>query len=117
MNFFWVQLPPLCLPMFVFGLVLIWRPTLRPWVIGLLYAALVAITTIVLIGLTPHSKGALVATALPYGVALAFVWAGFWLRHRLNLPRAAAFAVALLSVPALVVTALGYACSVEHSCL
>jgi hypothetical protein len=117
MNFFWVQLPPFCLPMAVFGLVLIWRPTLRPGVIGLLYAALVVVTTIVLMGFTPHSRNDVVATVLSYGVALAFVWAGFWLRHRLNLPRAAAFAVALLSVPALVVTALGYACSVEHSCL
>jgi hypothetical protein len=117
MNFFWVQLPPLCLPMAVFGLVLVWRPTLRPWVIGLLYAALVAITTTVLIGLISHSKGGVVATALSYGVALAFVWAGFWLWHRHILPREAAFAVALLSVPALLVTALGYACSVDHACL
>ncbi len=117
MNFFWVQLPPFCLPMAVFGLVLIWRPTLRPWVIGLLYAAFVAITTIVLMGLMPHSRDDVVATALCYGVALAFVWAGFWLGHRHILPRAAAFAVALLSVPALLVTGLGYGCYVGHSCL
>jgi len=117
MNFFWVQLPPFCLPMAVFGLVLVWRPTLRPGVIGLLYAAFVVVTTIVLMSFMPHSRNDVVANALSYGVALAFVWAGFWLWHRRILPRAAAVAVALLSVPALVVTGLGYGCYVVHSCL
>jgi hypothetical protein len=117
MTLFWARLAPFCLPMVLFGLVLVWRPTLRPWVIGLLYAAIVAITTIILIRLTPNSSGDVLSDALPYVVALAFVWVGFWLWHRHILPGGAAFVVALFSVPALMVTGLGYACYVKHSCL